>query len=305
VAEPDGEPAVEGDAGEAACAAFLVPPGRVRVTVVRAGVVIHREDVGVGSEGRDLRIAVPQLVRFRGALIDGSGLPVAGAAVTVSSGAGHARLLTARDGTVHAPPLPGGVFRIAAIRPGAGRLDASVAFPGDRGLASLTLRRGRRVRLVVDAAPGETPPPACAAWIDPVTAARTDAGAFSGGVLAVEDAATGDHLRIEAPGHVPCDVQLGEEDVRAGELRVRFVRARRIEGRVLGPDGRPVVGAEVGVAAPDGGLPADSGICGPSGFRLCGVPEGSVVLAVRSRGVVHRFRVRVSGDGDVGELRWP
>lgn len=254
-------------------------PGEFRVASARPG----------GGAPVVLQLAPPRLVR--GQVVARGGQPLPGVAVSLRRGAG-ASVVTGGDGAfaIEAPeragelqiaqpdragvtfaPIPagGGLARIVLDAPPSCAIAAQVvALPGRRRLGAVLLR--------VTSADDE-PEAGRGAWFDLVDGELAWSGCPAGRV----------RIEVWCEGHAPTVLERELEAGKAHDLgEILLERGARLRGVVVGPDGRPIAGAQM-LLGDEADFEAfdPTTRSGPDGaFELHGVSGRSSRLVVRAAG---------------------
>jgi protocatechuate 3,4-dioxygenase beta subunit len=238
-------------------------PGRYRIGVARDGYqLLASEAVVRAGADQDLGgLALAEGFPVRGRVVDGSGAPLDGARISVSSGAGGAAALpgAVTDGAGQfALALAPGTYRITASAEGWGTASADTVAASGGAQPVLELRLARadaslegtvkdslgrplaRARLIVRRAASGTATEA------PVASASTDAGGHFriGGLPAGElrvEVQHPDYARVAAPvtPGQPASIVVPLPGGVAGEVRARATGVLALHARVdaTGPDG--------------------------------------------------------------------
>lgn len=283
-----------------------------------------------GRAPAPVRIVLDTGRSARGRLVDESGQPVGGAAVSLAVPGplgleeAESRALSDAEGRFEVRRLSPGLYDLKVERRGFAPLRRpGVEIAGTSAdLGVVTLLRGAALEGTVRDRQGA---PVAGAEIaallvrgrssfmqpvrhEPPLRARTGAD----GRFVFSDLRPGMRydLRIVHPGHPPAEA-MGVQAPTLVPLDIELATARSASGRVLGPGGEPVVDASVLLVQDDrarGGSSQstrEGGRTGPDGeFRIPNLPPGSLDLEVAARGYKNRrlFGLRVPDDRDLDGL---
>lgn len=313
----------------------LLPRAIYQLSVSADGFARASATARTASPGRapaPVRIVLDTGRSARGRLVDESGQPVGGTAVSLAVPGPMGfdeeefRASSGADGRFEVRRLSPGLYDLKVERRGFAplrRAGVEIASTPATDLGVVTLLRGAALEGTVRDRQGapvagaeiaalpvrgrmsmEHPP------LPPEPQLRARTGADGRFLLADLRPGRRYDLRIVHPGHPPAEA-MGVQAPTLVPLDIELATARSASGRVLGPSGEPVVDASVLLVQDDrarGGISQstrEGGRTGPDGeFRIPNLPPGSLDLEVAARGYKNRrlFGLRVPDNRDLDGL---